>query len=96
MLNLQKWNGPFSRVIYIGNPDVIIEITTSNWPKSSVQYDGFRPLSGDALFLQTNPHRWRIQRKRLAPAFQPNVIEAQYSSFSRHLWVSARSGEAGR
>lgn len=45
-------------------------------------------MSGDALFVQTNHEKWRIQRKRLAPAFQPNIIDAQYSCFAKHLTVS--------
>lgn len=53
-----------------------------------MQYDGFKPLSGDALFVQTDKHRARIQRKHLNPAFQPRVIEAQYDSLSKHLKVS--------
>lgn len=81
----QTWNGPFSRVIYIGDPDMITTISNSNWQKASTQYDGFRPLSGDALFVQTNHDKWRIQRKRLAPAFQPNIIEGQYACFAKHL-----------
>ncbi|KAL9126809.1 MAG: hypothetical protein Q9217_004204 [Psora testacea] len=81
----QTWNGPFSRVIYIGDPAMITTIANSNWPKSSAQYDGFRPLSGDALFVQTNHEKWHIQRKRLAPAFQPQIIDAQYAGFAKHL-----------
>ena len=71
---------------------MITTITSSNWPKSSAQYDGFRPLSGDALFVQTNHEKWRMQRKRLAPAFQPNIIDAQYACFAKHLHVSKRPG----
>ncbi|KAL8984153.1 MAG: hypothetical protein Q9205_001795 [Flavoplaca limonia] len=81
----QTWNGLFSRVIYIGDPGMINAITTSNWAKSAAQYDGFRPLSGDALFVQTNHEKWHMQRKRLAPAFQPQVIDAQYGAFAKHL-----------
>ncbi|KAI6088749.1 cytochrome P450 46A1 [Hypoxylon rubiginosum] len=81
----QTWNSPFSRVIYIGDPHIITEITTLNWPKSSAQYAGFRPLSGDALFVQTNHEKWRIQSKRLAPAFQPHVIQAQRPCLAKHL-----------
>ncbi|KAL8659388.1 MAG: hypothetical protein Q9226_000464 [Calogaya cf. arnoldii] len=81
----EKWNGLFSRVIYIGDPGMITTITTSNWPKSAAQYEGFKPLSGDALFVQTNHEKWHIQRKRLAPAFQPQIIEAQYGCFAKHL-----------
>ncbi|CZS99106.1 uncharacterized protein RAG0_07577 [Rhynchosporium agropyri] len=79
------WNGPFSRIIYIGDPDMIFKITTANWPKSSLQYDGFQPLSGDALFVQTIHEIWRVQRKRVAPAFQPQVIDQQYSYVTKHL-----------
>ncbi|KAI0483738.1 cytochrome P450 46A1 [Xylaria cf. heliscus] len=75
----------FSRVIYIGDPRIIAEIATSNWPKSAAQYDGFKPLDGDALFVQTNQDRWRIQSKRLAPAFQPGVIQSQYPCLARHI-----------
>lgn len=81
----QTWNGPFSRVIYIGDPAMIAKITTANWPKSSAQYDGFRPLNGDALFVQTHHEKWKIQRKRLAPAFQPQTVDAQYPYFAKHL-----------
>ncbi|KAL8812287.1 MAG: hypothetical protein Q9223_001156 [Gallowayella weberi] len=81
----EKWNGLFSRVIYIGDPGMITAITNSNWPKSAAQYDGFRPLSGDALFIQTDHEKWHMQRKRLAPAFQPNIIDAQYPCFAKHL-----------
>ncbi|KAI3324061.1 cytochrome P450 46A1 [Xylariaceae sp. AK1471] len=81
----QTWNGPFSRMIYIGDPRIIAEITTSNWPKSASQYDGFKPLDGDALFVQTNHERWRMQSKRLAPAFQPHVIQAQYPCLAKHI-----------
>ncbi|KAI0452983.1 cytochrome P450 46A1 [Xylaria acuta] len=81
----QTWNGLFSRVIYIGDPRIIAEIATSNWPKSAAQYDGFKPLDGDALFVQTNQDRWRMQSKRLAPAFQPNVIQSQYPCLARHI-----------
>ncbi|XMA18427.1 hypothetical protein WAI453_011218 [Rhynchosporium graminicola] len=81
----QAWNGPFSRIIYIGDPDMIFKITTANWPKSSLQYDVFQPLSGDALFVQTIHEIWRVQRKRVAPAFQPQVIDQQYSYVTKHL-----------
>ncbi|KAI4281959.1 MAG: hypothetical protein L6R38_003302 [Xanthoria sp. 2 TBL-2021] len=64
---------------------MITAITNSNWPKSSAQYEGFRPLSGDALFVQTNHEKWHMQRKRLAPAFQPQIIDAQYGCFAKHL-----------
>jgi hypothetical protein len=86
-LILLKWNGPFSRVIYIGDPELILKITTENWPKPPEQYDGFRPLSGDALFVQINHERWRTQRKHLAPAFQPQIINAQYPCFAKYLSV---------
>ncbi|KAL9599267.1 MAG: hypothetical protein Q9219_003969 [cf. Caloplaca sp. 3 TL-2023] len=81
----QTWNGLFSRVIYIGDPEMINTIANANWSKSAAQYDGFRPLSGDALFVQTNHEKWKMQRKRLAPAFQPQIIEAQYAAFAKHL-----------
>ncbi|KAK5626570.1 hypothetical protein RRF57_002285 [Xylaria bambusicola] len=81
----QTWNGLFSRVIYIGDPAVVAEIATSNWPKSASQYDGFKPLDGDALFVQTNQERWKMQSKRLAPAFQPSVIQQQYPCLANHI-----------
>ncbi|KAI1307112.1 cytochrome P450 46A1 [Xylaria venustula] len=81
----QTWNGLFSRVIYIGDPRLVAEIATSNWPKSAAQYDGFKPLDGDALFVQTNQERWKMQSKRLAPAFQPSVIQQQYPCLARHI-----------
>ncbi|KAJ8119553.1 hypothetical protein ONZ43_g3518 [Nemania bipapillata] len=81
----QTWNGLFSRVIYIGDPRIIAEIATSNWPKSAAQYDGFKPLDGDALFVQTNQDRWKMQSKRLAPAFQPSVIQSQYPCLAKHI-----------
>ncbi|KAI0553204.1 cytochrome P450 46A1 [Xylaria curta] len=68
----QTWNGLFSRMIYIGDPRIIAEIATSNWPKSAAQYDGFKPLDGDAVFIISNHEKWRMQSKRLQPAFQPN------------------------
>ena len=71
---------------------MITTIANSNWPKSSAQYDGFRPLSGDALFIQINHEKWRIQRKRLAPAFAPQIIEGQYACFAKHLAVSNSAG----
>lgn len=83
-----KWNGPWSRVIYIGNPEMIVHITMSDWPKSAMQYDGFRPLSGNALFLQIDHEKWHKQRKRLAPAFQPQVIRSQVDCFMKHIDVS--------
>lgn len=96
VLNGYQWNSLFSRVIYIGDPEMITTIANSNWPKSKTQYDGFRPLSGDALFVQTDHEKWRIQRKRLAPAFSPNIIEAQYDCFAKHLTVSDREGVTQR
>ncbi|KAI0973388.1 cytochrome P450 46A1 [Xylaria arbuscula] len=81
----QTWNGLFSRVIYIGDPRLVAEIATSNWPKSAAQYDGFKPLDGDALFVQTNQERWKMQSKRLAPAFQPSVIAQQYPCLAGHI-----------
>ncbi|KAI2636845.1 cytochrome P450 46A1 [Xylaria nigripes] len=81
----QTWNGLFSRVIYIGDPRMIAEIATANWQKAEAQYDGFRPLDGDALFVQTNLERWKMQSKRLAPAFQPSVIASQYTSLAKHI-----------
>jgi len=82
---VQTWNGPFSRLIYVGNPRAIAEILTANWPKSESQYEGFRVLDGDALFVQTNHERWRMQSKRLAPAFQPHVVQAQYPCLAKHI-----------
>ncbi|OTB01256.1 hypothetical protein M426DRAFT_75321 [Hypoxylon sp. CI-4A] len=81
----QTWNGLFSRVIYIGDPRIISEIATTNWPKSETQYEGFRPLDGDALFVQTDTERWKMQSKRLAPAFQPHIIQGQYGSLKKHI-----------
>ena len=86
--HLRQWNGLFSRVVYIGDPDMIMKIAMANWPKASIQYDGFKPLNGNALFVQLNHDRWRIQRKRLEPAFQHHVIRAQHEAFSKHLEVS--------
>lgn len=71
---------------------MITTITSSNWPKSSAQYEGFRPLSGDALFVQIDHQKWHMQRKRLAPAFQPQIIDAQYDCFAKHLTVSKNAG----
>jgi cytochrome P450 len=72
---------------------MIAKIATANWPKSTQQYKGFRPLNGDALFVQTDHERWKVQRKRLAPAFQPSVINEQYPCFAKHLTVSERCAE---
>jgi cholesterol 24-hydroxylase len=72
-------------MVYIGDPHMIAKITTSNWPKAAKQYDGFRPLSGNALFVQTNQERWKIQRKRLAPAFAPQVVDALLPCLEKHL-----------
>lgn len=74
-------------MIYIGDPAIIAKIATANWPKSEAQYAGFRPLDGDALFLQTDMEKWRMQSKRLAPAFQPKVVREQYPFFAKHLKV---------
>lgn len=37
--------------------------------------------------MQTNHEKWRIQSKRLAPAFQPHVIQAQRPCLAKHLSV---------
>lgn len=80
-----QWNGLFSRVIYIGDPALVAKIANSNWPKFPRQYAGFKPLSGDALFAQMNPARWKQQRHALAPAFQQHTIDAQYGSLRGYL-----------
>ncbi|THG99701.1 hypothetical protein EW026_g2692 [Hermanssonia centrifuga] len=81
----QTWNGLFSRIIYIGDPKLIAQIANENWPKSPAQYDGFKPLSGDALFAQMDQMRWKHQRKSLAPAFQPQTINSQYDKLEKYL-----------
>ncbi|TLD37843.1 cytochrome P450 46A1 [Venturia nashicola] len=81
----QTMNGPFSRTIYIGNPKIIARILNANWPKAAVQYEGFKPLSGNALFTQMDHQRWHKQRKSLSPAFGPGVVNTQLSSLQRYL-----------
>ncbi|KIP07170.1 hypothetical protein PHLGIDRAFT_118327 [Phlebiopsis gigantea 11061_1 CR5-6] len=81
----QTWNGLFSRVIYVGDPTLIRKIANENWPKFPAQYAGFKPLSGSALFAQMDQSRWKIQRKGLAPAFQPRTVNDQYPSLHRYL-----------
>ena len=68
---------------------MISKIMMADWPKAPEQYAGFKPLHGDALFVQLNKERWRLQRKRLELAFQHHVIRAQHEAFSQHLEVSA-------
>ncbi|KAG9377140.1 CypX Cytochrome P450 [Pyrenophora tritici-repentis] len=65
----QTWNGPWDRTIYVGKPSLISKIANQNWPKAPAQYEGFKPLSGSALFAQMDHTRWHSQRKALAPAF---------------------------
>ncbi|KZV76178.1 cytochrome P450 46A1 [Peniophora sp. CONT] len=82
---LGPWNGLFSRVIYVGDPALVAKIANSNWAKFPPQYAGFKPLSGDALFAQMDPARWKIQRRALAPAFQQRTIDAQYGALRGYL-----------
>ncbi|KAI2488236.1 CypX Cytochrome P450 [Pyrenophora tritici-repentis] len=81
----QTWNGPWDRTIYVGKPSLISKIANQNWPKAPAQYEGFKPLSGSALFAQMDHTRWHSQRKALAPAFGPAVVNAQFSSLARYL-----------
>ncbi|EKM51452.1 uncharacterized protein PHACADRAFT_152212 [Phanerochaete carnosa HHB-10118-sp] len=80
-----RWNGLFSRVIYVGDPRLIRKIANENWPKFPAQYAGFRPLSGSALFAQMDQARWKTQRRGLAPAFQPRTVHAQYPALHKYL-----------
>ena len=86
----------FSRVIYVGDPKLIKKIANENWPKFPAQYAGFKPLSGSALFAQMDQERWKMQRKGLAPAFQPRAVNDQYQSLHRYLLVSRRRSRAFR
>ncbi|KIJ48126.1 hypothetical protein M422DRAFT_248306 [Sphaerobolus stellatus SS14] len=81
----QTWNGPLSRVIYVGEPNLIRKIANKNWPKFPGQYAGFKPLSGSVLFAQMDQGRWKQQRKGLAPSFQPSTVNDQYSSLHKYL-----------
>ncbi|KAF3761346.1 cytochrome P450 [Cryphonectria parasitica EP155] len=81
----QTWNSLLSRVIYIGDPAMIHTIATENWEKASSQYEGFRPLSGDALFMPKAHTKWLRQRKSLSPAFGPQVIRMQYPTLRRYI-----------
>ncbi|KIJ45361.1 hypothetical protein M422DRAFT_251134 [Sphaerobolus stellatus SS14] len=81
----QTWNGPLSRVIYVGDPNLIRKIANENWPKFPGQYAGFQPLSGSALFAQMDQGRWKQLRKGLAPSFQPSTVNDQYSSLHKYL-----------
>lgn len=67
---------------------MVAKILNSNWPKAPGQYEGFKPLSGSALFAQMDHQRWHVQRKALAPAFGPGVINAQVKSLNKYLKVS--------
>jgi hypothetical protein len=40
--------------------------------------------------------RWHRQRKALAPAFGPVVVNAQFSSLKRHLFVSRRAATTSK
>jgi hypothetical protein len=77
-----------SRTIYVGDPAMISKIANRNWPKAPGQYEGFKPLSGSALFAQMDHQRWHVQRKALAPAFGPGVINGQVKSLNKYLKVS--------
>lgn len=66
---------------------MIAKIANSNWPKAYAQYEGFKPLSGNALFAQMDHTRWARQRKSLAPAFGPGVVNAQFLSLRKYLIV---------
>ncbi|KAL1639396.1 hypothetical protein SLS58_007977 [Diplodia intermedia] len=81
----QTWNGPWDRTIYIGEPSLVSKIANQNWPKAPAQYEGFKPLSGNALFAQMDHTRWHRQRKALAPAFGPAVVNAQFPSLRKYL-----------
>ncbi|KAI1161516.1 cytochrome P450 46A1 [Nemania serpens] len=81
----QTWNGPLSRTIYVGDPAMVAKIANCNWPKAPGQYEGFKPLSGSALFAQMDHQRWHVQRKALSPAFGPGVINGQVKSLNKYL-----------
>ncbi|KAB2571925.1 cytochrome P450 46A1 [Lasiodiplodia theobromae] len=81
----QTWNGPWDRTIYVGEPSLVSKIANQNWPKAPAQYEGFKPLSGSALFAQMDHTRWHRQRKALAPAFGPAVVNAQFPSLRKYL-----------
>ncbi len=84
-----QWNGCFSRVIYVGDPAIVAAIANANWPKAESQYEGFRCLSGNALFMPKAHGQWLRHRKSLSPAFGPQNIKMQYPVLVKYLTVNA-------
>ncbi|CAF1534008.1 unnamed protein product [Adineta steineri] len=77
----------FTRLIFVGNPEVIKFICSKNYPKDEKVYTGFKYLSGDGLFAQLNQELWKKQRRALAPAFSHANVRHQHYIMQKYMSV---------
>ena len=83
----EVYSSYFSRLIFVGNPEVINHICLKNYPKDQKVYDGFKFLSGDGLFSQLNQALWKRQRQALAPAFSHQNVRHQHYIMQKYMNV---------
>ncbi|CAF1045876.1 unnamed protein product [Adineta ricciae] len=75
----------FSRLIFVGNPEVINHLCLRNYLKDEKVYNGFKYLSGNGLFSQLDPVQWKKQRSALAPSFSHANVYQQHHIMQEYM-----------
>src|SRR3954470_12985465 len=70
--------------VLLNEPDLIRHVlveNAANYPKDALQLDKLTPAVGRGL-LTAEPEAWRLQRRTVAPLFQPASVDAYLASMA--------------
>ena len=70
--------------VLLNEPDLIRHVlveNAGNYPKDALQLDKLTPAVGRGL-LTAEPESWRLQRRTVAPLFQPASVAAYLAPFA--------------
>src|SRR3954468_16712299 len=73
--------------VLLNDPDLIRHVlveNAANYPKDALQLDKLTPAVGRGL-LTAEPESWRLQRRTVAPLFQPASVEAYLGSMASSI-----------
>src|SRR4051812_47544238 len=73
--------------VLLNDPDLIRHVlveNAANYPKDALQLDKLTPAVGRGL-LTAEPESWRLQRRTVAPLFQPASVEAYLTSMAASI-----------
>src|SRR3954467_5940186 len=84
--------------VLLNDPDLIRYVlveNAANYPKDALQLDKLTPAVGRGL-LTAEPEAWRLQRRTVAPLFQPASVDAYLASMAASVdeMLERREGHA--